>query len=51
MVHFLFLRKSYEAIGHVDDLVVVLDHHRSIEKVVQKVFSLESHGVCTYHLS
>ena len=45
-----FLRKLLEAIGHGDDLVVVLDHHSSIEKVIRKVFPHASHGVCTYHL-
>ena len=45
-----FLRKLHEAIGHVDDLVVISYHHSSIEKVVQKVFPHESHGMCTYHL-
>ena len=45
-----FLRKLHEAIGYVDDLVVVSDRHSSIEKVVQKVFPYTSDGVCTYHL-
>ena len=39
-----------EVIGHVDDLVVASDRHSSIEKVVRKVFTYASHGVCTYHL-
>ena len=33
-----FLKKLHGAIGHVDDLMVVSDHHNNIEKVVQKVF-------------
>ena len=40
-----FLRKLHEAIGHVDDLVVISDHHSNIEKVVQKVFPHASHGL------
>ena len=34
----------------VDDLVVVLDCHISIEKVVWLMFPHASHGVCTYHM-
>ena len=45
-----FLRKLHEAIDHVDDLMVVSNHHSGIEKVVRKVFLYASHGVCTYHL-
>ena len=45
-----FLIKLNEAIGCVDDLVVVSDRHNSIEKVVRKVFPYASHDVCTYHL-
>ena len=40
----------HEAIGHVDDLVMVLDRHSSIEKAIRKVFPYASNGVCTYHL-
>ena len=29
-----FLKKLHEAIGHVDDLVVVSDRHNNIEKVM-----------------
>ena len=45
-----FLRKLYETIGHVDDLVVVSYRHSSIEKPVRKVFPYATHGVFTYHL-
>ena len=45
-----FLKKLHGAIGHVDDLVVVLDRHNNIEKAVRKVFPHASHGVCTYHM-
>ena len=37
-------------IGHVDDLVVVLDRHNNIKKVIRKAFPHASHGVCTYHM-
>ena len=40
-----FLRKLHGAIGRVDDLVLVLDCHSSIEKVVWKVYPYVSHGV------
>ena len=46
-----FFRKLHEAIGLVDDLVVVSNHHSSIKKVVRKVFPHASHGLCTYHLN
>ena len=45
-----FLTKLYEVIGHVDDLMVVLDRHGSIEKAIRKLFLHASHGVCTYHI-
>ena len=45
-----FLTILYEVIGHVDDLMVVLDHHGSIEKAIRKLFPHASHGVCTYHI-
>ena len=35
-------------IGHVDDLVVVSNHHNSIE--VQKLLPHAIHSLCTYHL-
>ena len=37
-----FLKKLHGAIGHVDDLVVVLDRHNNIEKVVRKLFLMQA---------
>ena len=40
----------HDAIGHIDDLFVILDRHGSIEKAIHKVFPHARHGVCTYHV-
>ncbi|RVW50000.1 hypothetical protein CK203_082263 [Vitis vinifera] len=45
-----FLQKLHDALGHIDDLFVILDRHGSIEKTVHKVFPHARHGVCTYHV-
>ncbi|RVW49007.1 hypothetical protein CK203_080949 [Vitis vinifera] len=45
-----FLQKLHDALGHIDDLFVILDRHGSIEKAVHKVFPHARHGVCTYHV-
>ena len=45
-----FLRKLYDAIGHIDDLLVISYRQGSIEKTVQKVFPYVTYGVYTYHV-
>ncbi|KAK2658013.1 hypothetical protein Ddye_011065 [Dipteronia dyeriana] len=45
-----FLRTLKDALGHIDDLVLVLDCHTSIEVGIQKVFPNATHVFCIWHL-
>ncbi|KAL3642159.1 hypothetical protein CASFOL_012974 [Castilleja foliolosa] len=45
-----FLSKLHEIIGHVLDLVIISDRHKSIMKGVADVFPDAVHGICIFHL-
>ncbi|KAL3646052.1 hypothetical protein CASFOL_011232 [Castilleja foliolosa] len=45
-----FLVKLHEIIGHVLDLVIISDRHKSIMKGVADVFPDAVHGICIFHL-
>ncbi|KAL6339227.1 hypothetical protein AAG906_024378 [Vitis piasezkii] len=44
-----FLQKLHDAIGHIDDLFVILDRYGSIEKALHKVFPMRG-MVSHYHV-
>ena len=46
-----FLRTLKDALGHIDDLVLVSDRHASIEVGIQKVFPNATHVFCIWHIS
>ncbi|KAL3624447.1 hypothetical protein CASFOL_031115 [Castilleja foliolosa] len=45
-----FLVKLHEIIGHMPDLVIISDRHKSIIKGVADVFPDAVHGICLFHL-
>ncbi|KAL3649199.1 hypothetical protein CASFOL_005602 [Castilleja foliolosa] len=45
-----FLVKLHEIIGHISDLVIISDRHKSIMKRVADVFPDAVHGICLFHL-
>ncbi|KAL3655614.1 hypothetical protein CASFOL_000010 [Castilleja foliolosa] len=45
-----FLVKLHEIIGHMPDLVIISDRHKSIMKGVADVFPDAVHGICLFHL-
>ena len=46
-----FLQTLKDALGHIDDLVLVSDRHASIEVGIQKVFPNATHVFCVWHIS
>ena len=45
-----FMTKLREAIGQIDDLVIISDRHKSLLKAINTVFPNAQHGVCCHHL-
>ncbi|KAK2664869.1 hypothetical protein Ddye_003443 [Dipteronia dyeriana] len=45
------LQTLKDALGHIDDLVLVSDHHASIEVGIHKVFPNATHVFCIWHIS
>ncbi|KAK2649958.1 hypothetical protein Ddye_017447 [Dipteronia dyeriana] len=43
------LEDSGGAIGHIDDLVLISDHHASIKAGISKVFPYATHTICCWH--
>lgn len=45
-----FFSKLHAVIGEVEDLVIISDRHKSIDKAAATIFPSAHHGVCCQHL-